>query len=641
ISTAINGGSLKDNLGSALVSQGFDLAAAAGNKNLGDFADFMELDPGSAEKVFLHAMLGGALSAARGGDFKTGAIAAGAAEGLTAVAADGMGKYLNARFVTDEQFRVATAQIVGIAAGSLVNGDPNDAAWVAGNVERYNEQLHPRAAQLIEREAPQLAADKNISQEEAARRMAVALAYYTDEGWSKSIPENDAKNIDTDTLTHLGVALAPIADQYARPDASVDGSPRSYSGNETAAMIVDFQASRPAAYKDSNRNIDYLGDPQGNKTQRLVDFYETNLDFSDKPTDVLGSVAGGLAGIGRSAWGMVRATAKVGGELLGGDPLGGVNSLLGPVADSSLDPVGQMTTRQSGRAFVSNLQGNSYESAAQITEIGTDVASMLVPVASAGKFGQLAKAGEASSLARADSVLIAKSEVSVDLASTSRSEALGGSGASGLADDAADFYGLNVSNVDYTSQLERTGTVRADDAFAATSDDVVLTKYSEPCCFADGAKATATVIDTAPMAQRVMDVRAGLPSGLRRSGNVAVAEIDIPGIPKQMAAHSQVSDAGKGLVGSGNGNFVAQSVPNKAGDLVYRGIDTEYKILDNIADQLGRNTSARGTVNILTEKAACASCLNVAEQFKAKYPNITVNILDNQGVMLRPPRKTP
>ncbi len=32
ISTAINGGSLKDNLGSALVSQGFDLAAAVGNK---------------------------------------------------------------------------------------------------------------------------------------------------------------------------------------------------------------------------------------------------------------------------------------------------------------------------------------------------------------------------------------------------------------------------------------------------------------------------------------------------------------------------------------------------------------------------------------------------------------------------------
>ncbi|KPY45910.1 filamentous hemagglutinin [Pseudomonas savastanoi pv. retacarpa] len=151
ISTAINGGSLKDNLGSALVSQGFDLAAAVGNKNLGDFADYMDLSPGSAEKIFLHAMLGGALSAARGGDFKTGAIAAGAAEGLTGVATDNLGKYLDTRFVTDDQFRVATAQIVGIAAGSLVNGDPNDAAWVAGNVERYNAQLHKPQTTALEK----------------------------------------------------------------------------------------------------------------------------------------------------------------------------------------------------------------------------------------------------------------------------------------------------------------------------------------------------------------------------------------------------------------------------------------------------------------------------------------------------------
>jgi len=151
ISTAINGGSLRDNLGSALVSQGFDLAAAVGNKNLGDFADYMDLSPGSAEKVFLHAMLGGAMSAARGGDFKTGAIAAGAAEGLTGVATDNLGKYLDTRFVTDDQFRVATAQIVGIAAGSLVNGDPNDAAWVAGNVERYNAQLHRPQTTALEK----------------------------------------------------------------------------------------------------------------------------------------------------------------------------------------------------------------------------------------------------------------------------------------------------------------------------------------------------------------------------------------------------------------------------------------------------------------------------------------------------------
>ncbi|WP_370695327.1 hypothetical protein [Pseudomonas sp. FP453] len=36
---------------------------------------------------------------------------------------------------------------------------------------------------------------------------------------------------------------------------------------------------------------------------------------------------------------------------------------------------------------------------------------------------------------------------------------------------------------------------------------------------------------------------------------------------------------------------------------------------------------------MLPEKAVCASCLNVAEQFRAKYPNVTVNIFDDQGVM--------
>nr|WP_314355331.1 deaminase domain-containing protein [uncultured Achromobacter sp.] len=85
-------------------------------------------------------------------------------------------------------------------------------------------------------------------------------------------------------------------------------------------------------------------------------------------------------------------------------------------------------------------------------------------------------------------------------------------------------------------------------------------------------------------------------------------------------------EAGKGLIGFGNGLFTAQTVPNKAGDMVHRGMNTEYKIFDNIAGHQGNNTSIRGTVNILTEKAACASCLNVAEQLKAKYPNVEVNI---------------
>ena len=525
ISTAINGGSLKDNLGSALVSQGFDLAAAAGNNGIGNLASELDLSPGSTQKVLLHALLGGALSAARGGDFKTGAIAAGAAEGLTAIANKNLGKYLDERFVTDDQFRVATAQLIGIAAGSLVNGNPNDAAWVAGNVERYNEQLHPDAPELIEKQAPVLAEQKKISVEEATRLMGVALAYNTDEGWSKSISQKDVDAIDTLTLQNLGIALAPIANQYARTDASADGRSSGYSGNETAALILDFRTTRPTAFKDSTINIDYLGDPKGRNTQGLVDFYETNLDYSGKPTDYVDLAKGLAVGAGRSIWGQVQGFSKVAGGFLGNSsPLEVTDALLGPIADPSVDRGGQIITRQKGREFVSNLQGNSYESAAQVTELLTDGLSMITP---SGRFGQVSKFGEVSSVVRADGALVARSDVG--LASVGRQEALGSSGIARVADDIPN-YGLNPNSLDSAVRFERPGATatapttsigkyeqtvytgdvgsfaRADDLFATRRNDIVLSNYKEPCCFAAGTKVSTPNGDRTIESLKVGDV---------------------------------------------------------------------------------------------------------------------------------------
>jgi len=58
VSTAINGGSLGKNLGSAVVGEGLDLAAAAGNKGIGDLADKLKVSPGTAQAMFFHAALG-------------------------------------------------------------------------------------------------------------------------------------------------------------------------------------------------------------------------------------------------------------------------------------------------------------------------------------------------------------------------------------------------------------------------------------------------------------------------------------------------------------------------------------------------------------------------------------------------------
>ncbi|MFK7702022.1 DUF637 domain-containing protein [Pseudomonas caspiana] len=142
INTAINGGSFGSNLGLAFVSEGLDLAAAFGNKQVGDLAEYLNADPGSAQKILMHAVLGGSLSVVSGGDFKTGALAGAAAEGLSGPVTEALGEYLDSRFSTDDQFKVGTSQIIGVLAGALSGGDPATASWIAGNVQRYNDWLH-------------------------------------------------------------------------------------------------------------------------------------------------------------------------------------------------------------------------------------------------------------------------------------------------------------------------------------------------------------------------------------------------------------------------------------------------------------------------------------------------------------------
>ncbi|WP_416221720.1 deaminase domain-containing protein [Pseudomonas sp. B33.4] len=39
---------------------------------------------------------------------------------------------------------------------------------------------------------------------------------------------------------------------------------------------------------------------------------------------------------------------------------------------------------------------------------------------------------------------------------------------------------------------------------------------------------------------------------------------------------------------------------------------------------------------MFTERPACSSCLGVVGQFKSRYSNIRVDVLDNKGVVIRP-----
>ena len=150
----------------------------------------------------------------------------------------------------------------------------------------------------------------------------------------------------------------------------------------------------------------------------------------------------------------------------------------------------------------------------------------------------------------------------------------------------------------------------------------------------------------AALSQEIGNLRATLPSGPKTSGNMGVAQIDIPGIQSTMAASSQVqaptaTQAANGFVGQVPEIFPSSVVPSANGTLIDRVTDSEAKILNNIATQLGDNISASGTINLLTERPPCSSCSNVINLFKAKYPNITINVLDNGGANIPPTKKGP
>jgi filamentous hemagglutinin len=99
----------------ALQTAWFNTIAAAAFNAVGDHTKDV-LANGSPGKVAIHALVGGLLSEAIGGDFASGALAAGANEALI--------EDLNALVKGNEALLQMASQLVGILAAGITNGDP-------------------------------------------------------------------------------------------------------------------------------------------------------------------------------------------------------------------------------------------------------------------------------------------------------------------------------------------------------------------------------------------------------------------------------------------------------------------------------------------------------------------------------------
>jgi filamentous hemagglutinin len=152
IKTAVYGGSFKDSLGSSAAGAAVSIGGAVGANSIGDTG----LADGSLSKIALHAALGGLMAEAMGGDFRSGAIAAGANEALVAFLGD---KLLpkdvdknSPEYIQAMQNLLAASQIVGVLASVVADGDVSIGAAVAANATQYNYLNHTEATERREKQ---------------------------------------------------------------------------------------------------------------------------------------------------------------------------------------------------------------------------------------------------------------------------------------------------------------------------------------------------------------------------------------------------------------------------------------------------------------------------------------------------------
>ncbi|WP_260955547.1 two-partner secretion domain-containing protein [Pseudomonas citri] len=150
---ALGGDSQFDN---ALRSSLANTFAAAGFNLVGDIGEKYDLKEGGLAKVGLHAVMGGLAAEAAGGDFKTGALAAGVNELLVDTLAK---QYSEMTKEKRDKLLVMNSQLIGVLAAAAQGGDAKSlqtGSWVAGSATSYNRLLHSSEKKALADEAKAL-----------------------------------------------------------------------------------------------------------------------------------------------------------------------------------------------------------------------------------------------------------------------------------------------------------------------------------------------------------------------------------------------------------------------------------------------------------------------------------------------------
>ncbi|HCH7700720.1 TPA: DUF637 domain-containing protein, partial [Pseudomonas aeruginosa] len=142
LKTVTRGGSFKDNLGQAAIDMIADAVSGAIYNEVGDALT----GTGIPTKVAVHALVGGLMAEAAGGDFRTGALAAGANEAV--VAAFGEKIFPGEQH---EKLLGMTSNLIGMTVAAAAGGDEKaqeKAGWVAQQATLNNYLFHEEMEEM-------------------------------------------------------------------------------------------------------------------------------------------------------------------------------------------------------------------------------------------------------------------------------------------------------------------------------------------------------------------------------------------------------------------------------------------------------------------------------------------------------------
>ena len=132
------------------------------------------------------------------------------------------------------------------------------------------------------------------------------------------------------------------------------------------------------------------------------------------------------------------------------------------------------------------------------------------------------------------------------------------------------------------------------------------------------------------LVNNIQDIREQMPNtNLAKRGNMAAADVDVPGVKDNFVAHSKINaelDKGADVA-----DFSYLKPENEriftayVDDQYPRYHDTEAKILEDIASQI-TDPDVSGTINLYSELPCCQSCSNIILEFRRMFPNIELNI---------------